>query len=159
MYHAPVTEDYSPRLYKNVCRILVILCLVFFFIAAVLGISLYRNQSSTRSAMQQFEQRMVNAAASAIDEVNRMSSSASSNMSVRLTHVRQYVYFMKQLNEMSIAVSGEGARLAPDVYFTTLEQDLDLIDTLMQTSTSSTFDARSDLLEHLQKLQQYVMNY
>ena len=61
---------------------------------------------------------------------------------------------MEQLNSLSISLAGgEGGRLAPDAYFTQLYSDLDTFEAIVQQSTTSTLDIRSQLLNHLTQLQ------
>ena len=102
----------------------------------------------------QFEQRMYSASAAAIDEVSRLNSIVTSNYSARLDRVRQYVYYMDQLNTMSISLAGgESGRLVRADFFTTLNEDLDTMDDLLALSTTSTLDARTKLQNHLEELQ------
>ncbi|MCI5565629.1 MAG: hypothetical protein MR400_08050 [Clostridiales bacterium] len=130
-------------------RILAALCLVFLITTIFFGVTAVRNAVYQKNARTQFNQRMLSAASSAIDEVNRMAGMVTSNTASRLAKVRQYVYLMDQLNAISIALSGEGGRLAPAEAFTALYSDLDAMEALMQTATASTLDSRTVLLAHL----------
>ena len=134
-------------------RVLLIACLVLLIGCIVLSVIAARSSTYQHRAENQFNQRMISAAASAIDEVNRMSGLVTSNTTSRLARVRQYVYTMEQINAISISLSGEGARLAPDEAFTALYGDLDTFESLAQAATTSTMDARTSLLAHLTTLQ------
>ena len=135
-------------------RILAALCLVFLITTIFFGVTAVRNAVYQKNARTQFNQRMLSAASSAIDEVNRTAVTPKKIVVIRktasrLAKVRQYVYLMDQLNAISIALSGEGGRLAPAEAFTALYSDLDAMEALMQTATASTLDSRTVLLAHL----------
>ena len=68
--------------------------------------------------------------------------------------MRQYVYYMEQLNSLSISLAGgEAGRLISADRFTTLYADLETMENLIQLSTTSTLDARTLLQNHLTELQ------
>ncbi len=138
-------------------RVLAILCVLLLAAAIVLGTIAVRASAYRRQANAQMVQRMISATASAIDEVNRMNSIVTSNTPSRLSRVRQYVYHMEQLNNLSITLAGgESGRLAPSDAFTALFADLDSLDSIIQASKSSTQDGRTALLAHLVMLQNYL---
>ena len=96
----------------------------------------------------------VDAIVSELRQINKLGSIVTSNASARLARVRQYVYYMDQLNSFSISLAGgESGRLVKSEYFTTLYEDLDNMETLIQLSTTSTLDARTLLQNHLTELQ------
>ena len=135
-------------------RILLIVCAVLLLATALLGAAVLRNGADRDKMKAQFSQRMYSACVSALDEVNRLGSIVTTNASARLARVRQYIYYMEQLNAMSISLTGgESGRLAPADAFTALYSDLDNFEALIQQSTTTTLDARSTLLTHLQLLQ------
>lgn len=134
-------------------RVLLITSAVLLVAVIVLTGIVIRGNSYESRARNQMNQRMLSAVASAIDEVNRMSGIVTSNTGSRLAKVRQYVYYMEQINEISIALSGESGRLAPDDAFVALYSDLTAFETLTQTATASTLDIRTLLLTHLTTLQ------
>ena len=138
-------------------RVLLVACIVLAAVAVFLGVTAARNAAYQNQVQMQFSQRMYSASTAAIDEVNRLGSIVTSNANARLGRVRQYIYYMEQLNAMSISLSGgEGGRLVPDDAFTALYSDLESFEALLQQSTTSTLDARSLLLTHLQALQTYL---
>lgn len=97
---------------------------------------------------------MYSASASAVEEVGRLGSIVTSNASARLARVRQYVFYMDQLNSLSISLAGsEAGRLVSADRFTTLYADLETMENLIQLSTTSTLDARTLLQNHLMELQ------
>jgi len=135
-------------------KILFLICVVLLILSIGLGVLLVQNMGYQRKVAMQFEQRMYSASAAAIDEVSRLNSIVTSNYSARLARVRQYVYYMDQLNTMSISLAGgESGRLVRADFFTTLNEDLDTMDDLLALSTTSTLDARTKLQNHLEELQ------
>ena len=134
-------------------RVLLAVCAVLLIVSIVLGVVSVRSATYRGRAEAQFNQRIISAVSSAVDEVNRMSGIVTSNTPSRLARVRQYVYYMEQLNALSIALGGEGRRLAPDEAFTALYSDLDSFEAQIQAATSSTLDTRTTLLAHLKTLQ------
>lgn len=135
-------------------RVLLIACAVLLAVSIALGVALLRSGGYRGRAEVQFNQRMLSAASSAVDEVNRMAGIVTSNTSARLARVRQYVYYMEQLNVLSMSLAGgESGRLAPDDAFVALYSDLEAFESLTQTATTSTLDVRTTLLNHLAILQ------
>ena len=135
-------------------RVLLAVCAVLLAAAVFLGAAVIRGGAYENKIKTQFSQRMYSACTSALDEVNRLGSIVTTNASARLARVRQYVYYMEQLNAMSISLAGgESGRLADADAFTALYADLENFEGLIQQSTSTTLDARSTLLTHLQLLQ------
>ena len=121
---------------------------------AVLGFFTVRNMGYQDRVQSQISQRMYSASASAIEEIGRLGSIVTSNASARLARVRQYVYYMEQLNRLSISLAGgEAGRLISADRFTTLYADLETMENLIQLSTTSTLDARTLLQNHLMELQ------
>ena len=104
----------------------------------------------------QLRQRVYGACTSAIDEVNRLGSIVTSSAASRIGRVRQYIFYMEQLNSITVALDGKGASMVPDDVFPTLYSDLETLEELILQSTSPTLDARTTLLNHLQTLQAYL---
>lgn len=135
-------------------RVLLIACAVLLILSIIFGVTALRNGVYRKNAQAQFRYRMQTNVASAIDEVNRMSGMVTSNTTARLARIRQYIYYMEQLNSLSMYLDGgESGRLAPDEAFTALASDLDAFESLTQAATSSTLDVRTQLLTHLSTLQ------
>lgn len=138
-------------------RVLVALCAVLAVAVAVLAVSAVRSTAYKNQSEAQLQQRMISAAAAAIDEVNRMDSIVTSNTPARLARVRQYVYHMEQLNALSMTLNGgEAGRRAPADAFPALYADLDSLDATIQAAKSSTQDGRTTLLAHLVLLQNHL---
>lgn len=130
---------------RVVVIVLPVLLIATIFLAALcVRASVFRSETN-----RQYAQRMANYVSSAIDQVNRMSSSVNSSTASRLAVVRQYVYAMEEINEISIVLNGEGGRFLPAEAFTALYSDLSSFETLTQTATSSTIESRNLLLNHL----------
>ena len=135
-------------------RVLLIACILLLGLVIALGFVAVRNGAYKDRAEMQFSQRMYAAASSAVNEVNRMGGYTTSSTNSQLSRIRQYIYYMEQLNSLSISLAGgEGGRLAPDAYFTQLYSDLDTFEAIVQQSTTSTLDIRSQLLTHMTQLQ------
>ena len=136
--------------------ILLSVCIVLLAAVIVLGFIAVRNGAYRGRTEIQFRQRMISACASAVDEVNRMTSITASNSASRLARVRQQIYYMEQLNAISLSLNGEGGRLVPADTFTVLFNDLDSFESLLQQATASTMDVRTNLLDHLTTLQAFL---
>ncbi len=135
-------------------RVLLIVCAVLLIATAILTVSVIRNASYQDRVKMQLSQRMYSASSAAMDEVNKLGSIVTSNASARLARVRQYVFYMDQLNSLSISLAGgEAGRLVSADRFTTLYADLETMENLIQLSTTSTLDARTLLQNHLMELQ------
>lgn len=133
---------------------LLILCAVLLILVLILGFFTLRNMDYQGKVQTQIKQRLYSACSSAIDEIGRLGSIVTSNASAQLARVRQYVFYMEQLNSFSISLAGgEGGRLVSADRFTTLYSDLETIENLIQLSTTSTLDARTLLQDHLTQLQ------
>lgn len=136
----------------------IVLGVVIFLTAAVvfLGIVAASAVSFRSNTGRQLYQRMANCAGNAIEQVNRMESTTNSATAQRLGVVRQYVYAMEQMNDMSVSLFGEEGRYAPAEAFTALYSDLQSYEALIQSAKTSTLDARSLLLSHLTSLLGYI---
>jgi hypothetical protein len=132
-------------------RVLLIVCAVLLIATAILTVSVIRNASYQDRVKMQLSQRMYSASSAAMDEVNKLGSIVTSNASARLARVRQHIYYMEQLNDLSISLTGN--RLAPDDAFTVLNSDLETFEELLQQSTTTPLTARSLLITHLQAVQ------
>ena len=137
-------------------RVLLIACAVLLIAAAVFGTLYFTGRTYHSQVQVQIRQRMYSASAAAVEEVNRMGSIVTSSASSRIGRVRQYIYYMEQLNAMTVSLDGSGASLVPDDAFPTLYADLENLEELILQSTSPTLDARTLLLTHLQALQAYL---
>ena len=137
-------------------RVLLIACAVLLAAAITFGV-LYFPASGYHGQVQvQVRQRLYSACNSAIDEVNRLGSIVTSSAASRIGRVRQYIYYMEQLNSIMVSLDGKGASLVPDDVFPTLYTDLQTLEELILQSTSPTLDARTTLQTHLQTLQTYL---
>ena len=137
-------------------RVLLIACAVLLTAAVVLGVLYFPGRAYHNQVQVQIHQRMYSTCSSAVDEVNRLGSIVTSSASSRIGRVRQYIYYMEQLNAIIVSLDGKGASLVPDDVFPTLYSDLETLEELILQSTSPTLDARSTLLTHLKTLQAYL---
>ena len=158
MYHKTQKVHMNVTHMRLQKRVLLAACALFLVLTIVFGVTALRNGAYRKNAQEQFQYRMQTTVASAIDEVNRMSSMVTSNTSARLARIRQYIYYMEQLNHLSMYLAGgESGRLAPNEAFTALNGDLDSFEALTQAATSSTLDVRTQLLTHLTTLQSILL--
>ena len=104
----------------------------------------------------QFTNVMSSNVSYAINEVDRLESSTNSMTQQKLGVIRQYVYTMETVNNMSVQLYGESGRFAPAEAFTALYSDISSYETLSQGAKSSTLDVRTMLQEHLRSLQGYI---
>ena len=137
-------------------RVLLITCAVLLTAAIVFGVLYFPGRGDHGQVQVQLRQRVYGACTSAIDEVNRLGSIVTSSAASRIGRVRQYIFYMEQLNSITVALDGKGASMVPDDVFPTLYSDLETLEELILQSTSPTLDARTTLLNHLQTLQAYL---
>ncbi len=148
--------QFSSDSLKTQRKVLLAVCAVLLAAAIVLGVFALRGLSYRNQIKEQFSQRMYSASNSAIAEVNSLGSIITSNAPARLARVRQYIYYMDQLNAMSVSLAGESGRLVDDAAFTALYSDLESFEEVLRQSTTSTIDIRTTLLTHLNALQTYL---
>lgn len=137
-------------------RVLLITCAVLLTATVVLGVLYFPGRTYHNQVQVQIRQRLYSACSSTIDEVNRLGSIITSSASSRIGRVRQYIYYMEQLNAIIVSLDGKGASLVPDDVFPTLNSDLETLEEMILQSTTPTLNARSQLLTHLQTLQAYL---
>ncbi len=137
-------------------RVLLGACAVLLIAAVVFGVLYFSGTGYRSQTRMQLRQRMYGASVSSIDEVSRLGSIVTTSASSRIGRVRQYIYYMEQLNALSIALEGNGGQLVPDDTFPTLYSDLETLEGLILQSTSPTLDARTLLLNHLETLRDYL---
>lgn len=146
-------QSVPPVMNQKGQKVLLIVCAVLLLGCVALGSVVGHTAVFKSNTDKQLSQRMLNCVSDAIAEVNRMSSVVSSGTATRLGVVRQYVYCMDQMNQISISLHGNSGRLAPQEAFDALYNDIEAFETLTQTATSSTLDVRTLLLTHLTNLQ------
>lgn len=122
----------------------------------ILGILYGRNAAYRKNAEAQFNRHVVSAVVDAIDNVNRLTSGVQSDSAAKLALVRQNVYLMDRINQISISLSGSSGTLVPAEALSVLYEDLGNYERLLQTGTSSTLEIRSTLLTHLTALQEII---
>jgi len=126
-------------------------------VALVVLVVLYLSAASYRTRMgEQLERRINSNLLDAIGLANRMTGGVQSNSSIRLGQIRQHVFAMDQINALSIAVGGEGARIIPQEAVTALVDALDRYEVIVQTATGNTLEVRTLPLTHLHSLQELL---
>lgn len=141
---------------KTQRRVILTLMALLVIAVVVLSILFVRADTYRSAAKQQFAKRITSSVIDAIDQVSRLTGTVQSNSSARLAMVRQYVYNIDQLNDISTSISGEQGRLVPHQAITALYDDLDVYEKLVQTATSSTLEIRTTLLTHLTALKELI---
>lgn len=137
-------------------RILYALLVLLTAAVVFLTIAYFRASAYRTMAEDQFASRVTNAVESALVEVGSMTGGVQSNSSMKLARIRQYIYSLDQLNQISMRISGEGGRLVPQEAIHILYEDLDTYEKLVQTATSSTLDIRTLLQTHLMALNEQL---
>lgn len=157
----PGIEKYTKSTHSSIViggrtRQNILVATIAVLMVAVIVLSIvYARTIRYQNAMElQFQRRVNSALIDALEQANRLTGSVQANSASRLALIRQYVYSIDQYNQMSIMVKGESGRLVPQEAITTLYNDLDAYDKLVQTATSSTLEIRTDLTLHLTALQQ-----
>lgn len=131
--------------------------LVLVLAAAIaLGILYSAASARNRQAQRQYVSRVSSNLVDAIGQTSRMASGVQSNSSMKLGQIRQHVYAMDQINNISLAVSGEGGRIIPQEALTALYSVLDRYEAAVQTATGNTLELRTLLLTHLMSLQELL---
>ena len=137
-------------------RVLLIVCVILLAATAFLTVTLIRGNFAQDRTREQLTQRMYSACTAAVDEVNKIGGITASNTAAQIGRARQYIFYMEQLNAMSVSMYGESGRMAQDDAFTALYEDLDSFEKQVQQARSSTIDIRTLLLTHLRALQAYL---
>ena len=139
-------------------RRLLVTILILILVAAVAFLSiLYMSGASYRNNAQvQFKRHALSAVVDAIDNVNRLTSGVQSDSASKLALVRQNVYLMDKINNISMTLSGQGGTLIPAEALSVLYEDLTTYERLLQTATSSTLEIRTTLLTHLTALHEII---
>jgi hypothetical protein len=145
--------SYATRAQKRIAWAAIILLLISLITMSILHA---RSAGYRSAAEQQFRKRLNSSLIDAIEQVNRLTGGVQSNSSTRLALVRQYVYGIDQINDISIAIQGEKGRLVPAEAIEALYLDIETYERLIQTATSSTLDIRTQLLTHLTALQEQI---
>ena len=135
-------------------KVLLIVTAVLLVLVIFLGIRSISLSSFRSQAENSFYHSLSSDAAAAISVANRLDSTTSSTTSNTLGLVRQYVYSMKQVNQMCSGLTGK--TYIPQDAFTALEKDLDDYQLLIQGNKKSTQDTRELLLTHLTLVQGYI---
>jgi len=121
--------------------------------------SMYGAASAYRTkARDQFIHRIMSDLTNARQQAERLGTSVQSNTPATLAQIRQYVYAIDQMNNISIALDGAGGRIVPAEALDALYQDLEAYFTIIQTNTSSILETRTLLINHLNALQMVLMN-
>lgn len=133
-------------------RLLFGLLLILLAAVVVLSISLLRVSAYRNMAEEQFSGRTKDAVENALVELSGMTGTVQSNSSSKLARIRQYIFSIDQINQISMRIRGEAGRIVPQQAITALYDDIDTYERLVQTATSSTLDIRTLLQTHLMAL-------
>lgn len=133
-------------------RVLVILLLIMVAAVVFLSIAWLRASAYRHAAEEQFAARTKDAVENALVELSGMTGGVQSNSTIKLAKIRQYIYSIDQINQISMRISGEAGRMVPQQAIVALYDDIDTYERLVQTATSSTLDIRTLLQTHLMAL-------
>lgn len=133
-------------------RVLIVLLLIMAGAVVFLSISWLRASAYRKATEEQFAARTKDAVENALVELSGMTGGVQSNSTIKLARIRQYVYSIDQINQISMRVSGEAGRMVPQQAVVALYDDIDTYERLVQTATSSTLDIRTLLQTHLMAL-------
>lgn len=136
---------------------LLILVALLTVACVLFAIGTFRGNAGDARMQEQIRQRMLSNANSAVSGAERLSASITSNAALQLSYIRQYVYAMQQLNQVSVSLYGERGRYVEEEVFTIISQQLDEYDKLAQVATTSTVSIRSKLVTNITNLQ-YVLS-
>ena len=139
-------------------NILILSLLVVSLLGCIVLASLYGNAADYRSnARDQIESSILSDLANARTLAERLTSSVQSNTTTTLSQIRQYIYSIDQMNELSMALDGDAGSIVPGEAITALYQDIDAYFSIIQTNTSSVLETRTLLVNHLNALQAVLM--
>ena len=149
----PTMTQYGTKMQR---RVLFGLTLALLIGVVALSIWCFNQASTINRTKAQLERRINSALMDAIDQVSRLTGGVQSNTGSKLALVRQYIFSIDQMNNVAIAVFGEGGRIVPAEAITALYHDIDVYETTIQTATSSTLEIRTTTLTHLTALQKII---
>jgi len=146
--------NHDDRDLKRRNRFLLLICLLLLVACGIVGMIMMRDRAYRLDTQQIIMQQMLSSLSSAVKEAGDLPTAAASDSQARLARVRQYVYHMEQLNNMSIKLAGgDSGRLIAQVAITTIYQDMNSFETILQGNKGSVTDLRAQLLSHLNTLQ------
>ena len=110
-----------------------------------------------RTSREQIESTILSDLTNARTLAERLTSSVQSNTSITLSQIRQYIYSIDQMNNLSLKLDGESGRIVPNDAISALYQDIEAYFAILQTNTSSILETRTLLVNHLNALQVVLM--
>ncbi len=129
-----------------------VLCVIIIILSVIIA---FKSTISSDSR-QVIRQRIVNCISEARDSLNAISSSVDSDTASRVGNIKGYVYTVKHLNRVNMALNNQES-LIDEQIIELLENDLQQFDSLLKTS-GSTMTVRSNLSEHLEQLKASIQN-
>ncbi len=149
----PAFQQYGT---KNQQRLMLVALVLLLIAVIVLGILYSGSVIFQHKTIAQFESRINSNLVDAIGQVSRMTGSVQSNSSIKLGQIRQYVFAMDNINNISVFIRGEGGRIIPQEALTAIFSVLDRYEVAVQTATGNTLELRTLLLTHLMSLQKVL---
>jgi len=154
-YSHQVRQNMGQHRLKNavLLALLVVLLIGCIVLSGLLGdAAMYRSH-----AREQIESTIFSDLTNARTLAERLTSSVQSNTTTTLSQIRQYIYSIDQMNNLSISLDGETGRIVPDDAIKALYQDIEAYFSIIQTNTSSILETRTLLVNHLNALQLVLM--
>lgn len=149
----PKVSNYTTRLQKT---LMITAIVVLSVLCMTLAIMHTKSSNQNQNINNQLKRRIDSAVVDAIDQVTRLSGGVQSNSTMKLALVRQYIYAIDQLNDISISFNGERGRLVAVEAISALYSDLEIYEKQIQTATNTTLEIRTTLLTHLTALQRLM---
>lgn len=149
----PSFQQYGTKTQQRLLLVGAILCLAAAIVFGVLYFTAYNKQIKIQ---EQLQRRVNSNLVDAIGQVSRIAGGVQSNSSMKLAQIRQHIFAMDQVNNISISVNGEPGRIIPQEAVTALYDVLDRYEVAVQTATGNTLELRTLLLTHLMSLQEIL---
>lgn len=148
----------SGTIAKKYNYVFILLTFILLILGIIFGILFFSASTYKKSSESLMKKYAVDASTDALEYANKLTSAIQSDTGFNLAMVRQNIYLLSRLNDMSIQLSGHAKVLVPLDALKTINEDLEKYNKLLQTGTSSTMEIRTTLVNHLLSLQYLIGN-
>ena len=136
------------RVRQQLSKVLLLLLVAAIVVLAILG---GNAMSFAAKEQTQFKERMRSEVNLAITQVNNLSRTGGSTTTNLLGKLRQHVYAIETLQEVHLALRGNGQRVVDDGLFDSIYAVIDTFDAKLQTG-QQTKEPQTQLLTFLTEL-------
>ncbi len=136
------------RVRQQLSKVLLLLLVAAIVVLAILG---GNAMSFAAKEQSQFKERMRSEVNLAITQVNNLSRTGGSTTTNLLGKLRQHVYAIETLQEVHLALRGNGQRVVDDGLFDSIYAVIDTFDAKLQTG-QQTKEPQTQLLTFLTEL-------